>query len=456
MSEKSVDILVGGSSVEARTSFLVLPSWIPIETMSTTTENKPVEETTNGDIQMLPAGLEGVADGTEEQAVPTEGKGVELLMTAVAGAAPELQNVIAEDEQTVACINCSRIVKKSDCVYVGGGRSKKPKCNGCNRVQGKITTINKVDDVLAGEWRNLSDKEKQDFVSASHELDADALKTKMKAEVVLKKAAISSVSVSQGGIFMPMSYWRAKGFTAQECAAIEKNCENYVHQQLGVKVYKVNLFTESKTDTDRTENSTTWSRLPAPAQVMPTSVGQPGTPWTPGWSPGPSSSHGETTPRPSDVMSDSGSSKRSKNMSPNKIAQSLFKKAQAQKKKDDAKKLKEERIAQNKAVKEAKGWVSKLAPVLVSYKDLMADGLSTVSADRCPSYLREEGLKMWSVLQQLDMTFQKSMKGSPLPSDESCQGPNVQSTIKKAEKIAENLAIVMSMGKQEESVASNS
>ena len=136
-------------------------------------------------------------------------------------------------------------------------------------------------------------------------------------------------------------------------------------------------------------------------------------------------------------------------MSPNKIAQSLFKKAQAQKKKDDAKKLKEERIAQNKAVKEAKGWVSKLAPVLVSYKDLMADGLSTVSADRCPSYLREEGLRMWSVLQQLDMTFQKSMKGSPLPSDETYQAPNVQNTIKKAEKIAENLAIVMSMGKQE-------
>ena len=63
---------------------------------------------------------------------------------------------------------------------------------------------------------------------------------------------------------------------------------------------------------------------------------------------------------------------------------------------------------------------------------------------------------MWSVLQQLDMTFQKSMKGSALPSDEACQGPNVQSTIKKAEKIAENLAIVMSMGKQEESGASTS
>ena len=39
--------------------------------MSTTNENKPVEETTNGDIAMLPAELEGVADGTEEQAVPT-------------------------------------------------------------------------------------------------------------------------------------------------------------------------------------------------------------------------------------------------------------------------------------------------------------------------------------------------------------------------------------------------
>ena len=60
-------------------------------------------------------------------------------------------------------------------------RTKKPKCNICNRYDARMTKLKSREGDLATDWKSLTDAEKKEFKEANKELETIALLEAMKA-----------------------------------------------------------------------------------------------------------------------------------------------------------------------------------------------------------------------------------------------------------------------------------
>ena len=123
------------------------------------------------------------------------------------------------------CVKCKKETQKGQGYSVSVGRLESDiwKCVCCNRLEGRVRTVQKANGELAKDWINLPAEQLAAFYAESEELTGAALLQKMRMVVTLHKEKISEAESGKKGLFHPRSYYEHNlKYTKEQCDNIEK------------------------------------------------------------------------------------------------------------------------------------------------------------------------------------------------------------------------------------------